>query len=103
MVVDYECIVPNIAMSTIEVIPTYENPTNNLTKLTTGFNAIVSVYLKIDIYAILSNGIIMMQSTDDVNSPILSYTINYMDTNTGKSCGTGTIPATVHIMRQWRM
>lgn len=50
MVVDYECTVPNIATSTIEVTPTYENPTNNLTKLTTGFNAVVSVNRSVHVY-----------------------------------------------------
>jgi hypothetical protein len=37
----------NISLSTIDVTPTYENTTSNLTKLTTGFNAIVSVYVEI--------------------------------------------------------
>lgn len=35
-----------------------------------------------------------MQPTHNVNSSILSYTINYTDANTGESCGNGTIPAT---------
>ena len=54
--------VPNIIpLSTIDVIPTYENTTNNLTKLlTTGLNAIVSVYVEIDInFMLLSNGMML--------------------------------------------
>ena len=35
----------------------------------------------------------MMQSTDNINSSIISYTINYTDASTGKSCGNVTIPA----------
>ena len=41
----YYYTVPNISLSTIDVTPTYENTTSNLTKLTTRFNAIVSVYI----------------------------------------------------------
>lgn len=54
MVVDHECTVPNIVpLSTIDVIPTYENTTSNLTKLTTRFNAIVSCNIEIEVYAII--------------------------------------------------
>lgn len=36
-----------------------------------------------------------MQSTDNINSSVISYTINYTDANTGESCGNGTILPTL--------
>ena len=102
----------NIPSSAIEVIPTYDNNTSCLTKLTTKLNTTVSLQqlccnaaicscipplpiLYCMVLILLQESNIMQHkvtsnSYDMINSSVVSYTVNYTDVNTGRSCGNGT-------------
>ena len=97
--------IPNISSSAIDVTPTYENNTSTLTKLTTEFNTTVSLQCMVLLLQRYDMIFFCMQENmrytttldshdvDMINSSVISYTVNYTDVNTGRSCGNGTLSA----------